>query len=377
MVGAGQAGVSLSYYLQKQGIDHIVIERDQPFSSWRNRWRDFRANTPNWMNTLPFDGFQSNPFGDPNGFATKDDLVAYFDRCLATVNPPVAAGQEVSHARQEEDGTWLVKTAGELYRAGALAVCSGAMSSQSLPAKAVRVPAKTPQFHSSQYRSPDQVRTGSVLVVGGASSGVQICRLLCETGRFDQIHLAQSKVLVLPRTILGIPAHRFIHRMGLFNLRAHTVLGRLMYAGLETRGDPIMRPAPADLHREHGVILHPKFKDCNDGSIVFADGSELATEDLTIIWCTGFRPDYEFIDVPDRAKAFTPSGHPINNRGVVDAVPGLFFVGLRYQHTVASHDIYGVANDAHYIAGTIERHLSEAEQCVPESRNHLLVRRRT
>jgi putative flavoprotein involved in K+ transport len=357
IIGGGQAGVSLSYSLSRLGVEHLVLERDRPFSSWRNRWDGFRTNTPNWMNTLPVLDDQTPPSNDPNGFATRDEIVAYFEDCLCAVSPPILTETEVTCVEHLDDGKWKVEAAGTEFRARAVAICNGAMSVPRLPPSAAALPRDVPQLHSSQYRSPDQINTVGVLVVGTASSGVQIARLLCESGRFERIHAAQSKVMVLPKHLLGIPTHKIIHRLGLFDVRTTAPLGRLMYSGLEVRGDPIMRPTPRDLKRKYGLDLRGRLSGFDGQVIQFADGSSLSCDDLTVIWCTGFQPDYEFLILDDRNKAFLPSGHPIHQRGISDAVPGLFFVGLRYQDTVASHDIYGVARDAEFVANAICRHL--------------------
>lgn len=118
-----------------------------------------------------------------------------------------------------------------------------------------------------------------------------------------------------------------------------------------------MRPGPRDLARLFDVRLYGRFAGAADGGLLFDDGRTLASDDLTIIWCTGFRGDYDLIDVNQRDTAFDSSGAPKHVRGVVDGAPGLFFVGLRYQHTVASHDIYGVGADARYVASKIGERL--------------------
>jgi putative flavoprotein involved in K+ transport len=359
VIGGGQAGVCLSYYLGRAGVDHLVFERDRPFASWRNRWEGFRTNTPNWMNLLPMAESQPALSRDPDGFATRDELVRYFDACLAAARPPLVAGSEVTRVAPCNDGRWIVETARESYRARAVAVCNGAMSVPRFPRSAADLPKSVPQLHSSQFKSPAEISTKQVLVVGTASSGVQIARLLCESMKFERVHVALSKVLTLPGKMLGVPIHRFIHRLGLFDVRTHSAIGRLLYSNLEGKGDPIMRPTPRDLSRKFGLALHGRFEGVAEGMIRFADGSALPTDDLTVVWCTGFRPDYRFVEVPDSKSAFLASGHPRHSRGVSDAAEGLYFVGLRYQHTVASHDIYGVAGDAEYVAKAIARQLDE------------------
>lgn len=356
VVGGGQAGIALSHYLQQRNVDHVVLERDQAFSSWRNRWDGFTTNTPNWMNTLPVLSGGGYPSDDPRAFATREELVDYFDQCLRAVDPPMRTGQEVIRIRSRAGGSWEVETTDGSYETHSVAVCTGAMATPNIPSEAAAIPDRVPQLHSSEYRSPDQIETSSALVVGAASSGVQICRLVAESGRVRGLHMAVSKVLVLPDRVFGVQTHRLLHAFRLFDVRTRSPIGRLMYSGLETRGDPIMRPTPRDLSRSHGVVLHGRFESVRGPSLHFADGTTLATDDLTIIWCTGFRSDYAFIETA-QGSAFDETGHPVHTRGVVDAAPGLFFVGLRLQHTIASHDIYGVAKDAEFVAAAIAQRL--------------------
>ena len=361
VIGAGQAGVSLSYYLTQRGVRHVVLERDRPFSSWRGRWEGFRANTPGWLTTLPMRPAPV-PGDDVDGFATRDQLVEYLDACYDTVSPPLRTAT-VTRVTQQPDG-WAVSTDDGEYLADNVAVCTGAMSVPRLPVAATRLPADVVQLHSSEYRNPEQITTSRVLVVGSGSSGVQIVRLLAESGRFAELHLALSKVLVLPTRVAGIPVHKAVGRLGLLDVRVNSALGRLMYSGFETRGDPILPPTPRRLARKHGMVLHGRLTEVTGEGpgrrIRFDDGSALATSDLTVIWCTGFTGDYSFIEPADRAAAFDERGYPRHERGIVAGAPGLSFVGLRYQHTSGSHDIYGVGRDAEYVAQHIAARTSGA-----------------
>lgn len=355
VVGGGQAGVSLAHYLQRRRLSHVVLERDVAFSSWRHRWEGFTANTPNWMNELPMCEFGPAHGASRDDFASRAELVDYFESCVAALESAILTKMNVTSVR-ECDGYWEVVANGEVFEARAVAICVGAMSTPRLPAAAADVPIEVEQLHSSEYHSPEQITSAKVLVVGSASSGVQICRLLAESNRFREVHLATSAVPVLPARVAGIPIHRLIHRFGLFDATRESMVGRFMYAGLEQRGDPITRPnTPRYLARHHGVSLHPKVVSVHRESVRFDDGSSLPSADMTILWCTGFRADYSFIEPTERAASFDESGYPIHRRGVVGGAPGLYFVGLRYQHTSSSHDIYGVGADAAYVAQEIGR----------------------
>lgn len=347
VVGGGQAGLSVSFFLKRHGVDHVVLEKDVAFSAWVNRWDGFVTNTPAWMNRLPM--LDRLAIEDGDGFATREEMLAYLDQCSLAVDAPIvkAAARRVVFRGPHR---WEVETADTTYVAPWVVMCTGAMSRPRLPAVAADLPADIPQLHSSEYRRPAQITTPRVLVVGSGSSGVQICRLLGESGRFEQIHMATSRVMVLPRRIAGVPVHRLIAAFGLFDVGVDSRLGRLMFSSLETRGDPIVPPTPKELARRHGVQLHPRLVDWDGEHLRFGDGTDISADSLTIVWATGFQGDFGLVDTGPGSPGFDERGFPRHARGVVGDAPGLCYVGLRYQHTVASHDIYGVGTDAEYIA---------------------------
>jgi putative flavoprotein involved in K+ transport len=350
IIGAGQAGVSLSYYLQRHQIPHIILERDRPFSSWHNRWKGFYANTPNWMNTLPMLDASRYPSNLREGFATKEELTDYFEMCLNAVNPPIKSNTAVQNIIQLQNGSWEVHTSKVIYETSHVAICIGAMCNPKLPKVAAKLSPSIFQLHSNHYRNPEQITTKSVLLVGSGSSGMQICTLLIQSKRFEQINLSVSNVLVLPTRLLGIKIHRFVHFFGFFDVEKGSLLGKLMHSKLENKGDPIMPPSPNKLAELFGVELFGRLTDADGTLLRFSDGKSLDTDDLSVIWCTGFQHDYAFVKTQQPEAVFDSTGYPIHKRGVVGAAPGLYFVGLRYQHTVASHDIYGVAKDAKFVA---------------------------
>jgi putative flavoprotein involved in K+ transport len=363
VIGAGQAGISLSFFLKKLGIDHLVLERDRPFSAWHNRWDGFYANTPNWMNCLPRETGKKLPGKSRDGFATRAELIEYFEHYLDEIDAPVLCGQNVVEVRQAVDGTWIVRAAsGESFAANNVVICTGAMSKPRIPEVSESISSRITQLHSEAYRRPSDIETTRVLVVGSGSSGVQICRELLDARRFAEVHLASSNVLVLPNHILGIQIHRFLALFGLFDVRVQSRIGRMMYRNLEFKGDPIRPPTPEDLARSQGMLLHGRLSRADGEMLHFTDGSSLQGTDLTIIWSTGFKGDYAWIKTTGTPLEFDKRGYPLHWRGTVDKHPGLYFVGLRYQYTVTSHDIYGVGIDAEFIASRIQhRMLGQAE----------------
>ncbi len=368
VIGAGQAGISLSFFLKQSGIEHVVLEKDRPFSAWYNLWDGFYANTPNWMNILPRQTKQEHPGKSRGGFATKEELIDYFEGYLDVVGAPVLSNQDVVEARQEATGTWIARTSdGQIFEADNVVICTGAMSKPRIPEISKSISPRIAQLHSQDYRRPSDITSKQVLVVGSGSSGVQICKDVLEAQRFEQVHLATSDVLVLPNHILGIQIHRFLHLFGLFDVKVHSRLGRMMYGSLELKGDPIRPPTPKDLSRSHGLKLHSRLARAEGDNLYLENGDVLQSPDLTIIWCTGFKGDYGWIKTEGPPLELDERGYPVHWRGVLDKHPGLYFVGLRYQHTVASHDIYGVGNDAEFIANEIRKRRSSPTE--PGRRN--------
>ena len=257
VVGAGQAGLSLSHFLRRNGVSHVVLERDRPFSSWHHRWDGFHANTPNWMNSLPRDVQGLHPGRHRGDFATKQELLEYFGQYLDELKPPLRTGCQVTGVRQGGDGHWDVTTESGTLRARNVAVCTGAMCAPRIPPVAADIPAGVPQMHSSEYRNPGQLRTPEVLIVGSGSSGVQICKELCRSARFRRIHLATSNILVLPRHVCGIQIHRFLHLFGFFQVRTQSMLGRLTGRGPEGRLPSSLAAVLAAVQRgAHIVRVH-------------------------------------------------------------------------------------------------------------------------
>ena len=376
VIGAGQAGISLSYFLKKNGIDHLVLEKDRPFSAWHNRWDRFYANTPNWMNTLPGNKSQQHPGKSRGDFATREELIDYFEGYLDDVDAPVLSNQDVVDAVQNKDGTWVLRTSNsEVFRTENVVICTGAMSVPKIPDFAQSISPAVAQIHSVDYRRPSDIQSKQVLVVGSGSSGVQICKELLDAKCFEKVHLATSDVLVLPNHVLGLQIHRLLHIFGMFDIKVHSRLGRMLYGTLELKGDPIRPPTPKDLSRTHGLQVHGRLTDATGDTLFFEKGEAMQSpDDLTIIWCTGFVGDYSWIKPRDSSLALDDRGYPVHWRGVLERHPGLYFVGLRYQHTVASHDIYGVGNDAEYIANEIRKRRSEEARPEPSTDESISAR---
>ena len=188
VIGGGQAGLSISWYLRRSGIDHIVFEKRRAGHAWRaERWDTFCLVTPNWQCQLP--GFPYNG-PDPHGFMLRDEIVAYFDSFVASFNPPLREGVAVTSLQSNAQHTYTLETTEGTYIADQVVIAAGGYQIPIIPRCAERLPADLVQIQSSEYRNPDALPDGAVLVVGSGQSGCQIA---------EDLHIAGRKVYLRGR----------------------------------------------------------------------------------------------------------------------------------------------------------------------------------
>lgn len=348
IVGGGPAGIITSYFLGQRHIPHVVLEKDRAFSEWYGRWDSFRMNTANWMNDLPGAAGAFAAGASRDGLGSKGDALRYFEAYLATVKPPLREGTEATTVQQTRQGNWRVETPDGRYEAANVVICTGSLRRPRVPSVAAELPSSIPQFHSRAYRRPAQVTTKRALIVGSGSSGIQICEDLARSSRFERLTFAVSGNLTVPLKLMGIPIFTILHWLRLLDFRPNSWLGRRLLRA--EKGDPTLPPSPKDLSERYGVELVGKVSGLAGGGIRCADGSMVRLEALTVVWCTGFYPAYDFVHPLDWDEVFDGAGQPCHERGLVASAPGLYFVGLRFQHTVASQSLYGMVKDAQYVA---------------------------
>jgi len=355
IVGAGQAGVCLSYFLNKFGVDHIILEKDRAFSSWYTRWDSFRMNTANWMNRLPGDRASFAPNSRWYEMAGKSVILDYFQDYLNRVNPPLKENSQALAISLRSDGHWAVKTPARQYRATAVAICTGWCMQPKIPNLAESIDPRIPQHHSSEYRRPSDITQENVLIVGSGSSGIQICEDLAKTKRFNQIFLACSGNTVIPKSILGVPIGAIPRLLRIFSLPSRTSPVKRLLPGAH-KGDFAMAPSPGQLASTYGIFPVGRAMAATSRVVCCADGQYVSLSNLEIIWCTGFSVDHSFIHVPNPDTSIcTTRRKTLFGKGYRPG--GIFFLGLRYQRTFGSHLIHGVGKDARYIARQIVRFL--------------------
>ena len=346
VIGGGQAGLSVGYHLAKRDLPFVILDANERIGdAWRKRWDSLRLFTPARYNGLP--GW---PFPAPAwSFPTKDEVADYLEAYAARFDLPVQTGVRVDGLSREADR--YVLTAGDRrFEADHVVVASGAYQRPRIPALASELDPGIVQLHSSEYRDPCQLQEGGVLVVGAANSGAEIALEVSRNHRtwLSGRHTGQEPYrpgssrwdrLLIP-VIWFMASHVLIVK---------TPLGRAVQqkfhvgAAHHSRGLPLARIRPKDITAA-GIERVPRTAGARDGLPVLDDGRDL--EVANVIWCTGFVPDFAWIDLP----VFAEDGGPMHDRGIVGSEPGLYFVGLVFLYALASSLVGGVGRDAEHIA---------------------------
>jgi putative flavoprotein involved in K+ transport len=346
VVGAGQAGLALGYFLKRQGRRFVIVEAGSIASAWRERWESLTLFTPRRYSGLP-----GRPFpGDPDGYPTRDDVVAYLEEYAERFELPIEENAPV-RSLAGEAGRFLLDLDGRTITADQVVVATGPFQAPFVPEVAERLSADVFQTHATGYRKPSDVPEGTVLVVGGGNTGFQIAKELSASHKV--VLSVGSRQTPLPQLLLGRDLFWWLTKSRLFNTTIESRLGRR----LSTR-DTLIGSSPRELRRRYGVELKPRAVDAKARAVRFADGSELEVD--AVLWATGYRPDYSWIQL----SVFDAAGRLRHRRGVSD-VPGLYFLGLTWQHTRGSALIGWVKDDAEFIAEQIAG--EQARRLEPES----------
>jgi len=338
VVGGGQAGLAIGYFLARQGRRFTILEAgDAPAAAWRARWDSLKLFTPVRYDSLPGLAFP----GDPDSYPGRDEVVAYLTDYAGAVELPVELNSRVRAVRLV-DGVYLIELADRTYAAEQVVIATGPFQVPRVPPVAQPLDPAIVQLHSTAYRRPDQVPAGPVLVVGGGNTGFQIAE---ELSRSHEVHLSiGSRQTPLPQRIAGRDLFRYLEAAGLMRVTVDSLLGqRLRYR------ETLIGSSPRDARRRHGIRLRGRTVDAQGSDVVFSDGSRLSP--AAVIWATGFALDHSFVQVP----VFDDAARLMHRRGVT-AAPGLYFLGLTWQHTRGSALLGWVKHDAEFIAGRIAAH---------------------
>ncbi|HVN50785.1 MAG TPA: NAD(P)-binding domain-containing protein [Acidimicrobiales bacterium] len=406
IVGAGHNGLAMSSRLSDRGIDHVVLERGDVASSWRTqRWDSFTLLTPNWQARLPAHAYDGN---DPDGFMTGAEIASFIQGYAKVVDAPVQTGTTVTSVRAagggydvvSDDGTWSCRC---------VVLASGACALPSVPSFADAVPFDVERVNPLQYRTPSDLPDGGVLVVGAASTGIQLAEEIHASGR--PVILSVGEHVRMPRTYRGRDIQHWMEAIGRLDERydeVDEILRARSVASPQLIGTPERRTLDLNRLTDAGVRLRGRLGGVRDGVALFSGGLKnhcaLADQKLgrlldeidewctghgldgaiegpvrfeptrvpsntpltldlrsgeiaTVVWATGFRPDLSWLELP----VFDPAGRLRHDGGVVDA-PGVYFLGATFLRRRRSSFIHGAESDTAELAAHLVDHLAAARR---------------
>ena len=346
VIGGGQAGLSAGYYLARRGLPFVILDADARIGDhWRERWDSLKLYSPAKYDALPGMPFPGKAWRWPTGREMADYLEAY----ARHVDLPVRSGVRVERVDPTDDGFIVTTGAGRRLSARQVVVATGPFRQPFVPTFASGLDPAIRQLHSHDYRNPAQLPEGPVLVVGLSHSGADIAFELANAGH--RTYLSGRSNGEMPIKVVdsgfarpGWPVVQFLFK---HVMTIRTPMGRRMRPHVRHGGGPLLRVRLADLDRA-GVERHDaKTVGVRDGKPELADGAVLDVR--TVIWATGYRPDYAFVNAPVTG----PDGWPDEVRGVSSTVPGLYFVGVPFQYSFSSMLVTGVARDARYVVDRV------------------------
>jgi putative flavoprotein involved in K+ transport len=336
VVGGSQAGLAMGWHLTQQGRRFVVLEAGPEVGHvWRSRWDSLKLFTPAQYDALPGLAFPA----PVDTYPTKDPVADYLQAYAAAFDLPVRLNAKATELRRLKDGSFEVHTADASYQARQVVVATGPFQVPFVPPPAAKLDPSVTQLHSADYRTPQALPEGPVLVVGGGNSGFQIAEELAATRRVDLSIV--TKYPMLPQRLAGRDLFWWLTRLGLMHVTVTSRPGRRM-----SRRDFVIGTNRRRLERK-GVRFRPRLVDADGRTARFADHRLL--EDIgVVVWATGYRADHAWIDIPGVVR----EGHVVHRRGVTE-VPGLYFLGLSWQYTRGSALLGFVNDDAAYLANQI------------------------
>jgi putative flavoprotein involved in K+ transport len=335
VIGAGQAGLAIGYFLAQQGRRFVILESaDSVGSAWRDRWDSLVLFTSRRYDNLPGLVFPGDPYGHPG----RAEVIAYLEQYAGSFDLQIEFNSRV-RSLTKEDGRFVVESAGRVIEADQVVVATGPFQVPNLPAVSGQLEPEVFQIHSTGYRRPSDVPEGDVVVVGGGNTGFQIAKEL-SASRNVQLAIG-SRQTPLPQRILGRDLFWWLTKLGVLEKTVDSRIGRRA-----RDRDTLIGSGPRELKRRYGVGLKPRVVGASGRTLSFADGTELEVD--AVIWATGYRPDHSWI----AAAVMDSDGSIRHRRGVTD-VPGLYFLGLSWQYTRGSALLGWVKDDAEFIAAQV------------------------
>jgi putative flavoprotein involved in K+ transport len=354
IIGGGQAGLAVGYHLKSKKRDFLILDANERVGdSWRKRWPSLRLYSPASFDALPGMGFPAPAHSYPTGIEMADYLESYADRFELTVRSGITVDA------LERNGDGFIVTAGDRHLAADnVVIATGVFQHEHpiTPEFAAQLDPAIRQLHSADYRGPEQLQPGPVLVVGAAHSGGDIAFEVARAGYATVLSGRDTGQIPVPldsrRMRVAWPVLRFLWTRV---LTMSTPMGRKVKEEIRLHGGPLIRVQRADLEATGVERVFERTVGVENGKPVLADGRVM---DVTnVIWCTGFRNDWDWIRFPLPREA---DGYPEQKRGVVPSAPGLYFVGMPFLHSFSSMLILGASRDGKRVAEHIVARVARA-----------------
>ena len=401
IIGAGHAGLAMSRCLTERSIEHVALERGEVANSWKTeRWDSLRLLTPNWQSRLPGYAYEGD---DPHGYRSMPETIAFIERYAEVISAPVRAHTAVTSVRRADGGYAVTTSQGE-WQCRVVVIATGACNIASVPDLADAIPPTIATLTPMQYRNPDQLAEGGVLVVGASASGVQIADEIHRSGR--PVTLAVGEHIRMPRIYRGRDIQWWMDAAGVLDQRydeVDDIRRARSVPSLQLAGYPDHRTVDLNSLTEIGVKLVGRLAGMRDGKMLFSgslknqaalsdlkmnrllnaldewataggrddqvapphrfeptriDASPLLSMDLvrsgirTVIWATGFRPDFSWLDVP----VLDRKGRICHDGGVVES-PGMYLMGMQFLRRRKSALIDGAGDDARDLSAHLASYL--------------------
>lgn len=338
VIGGGQAGLSMGYYLKQTKLSFLILEKGCSVGeSWKNKYDSLTLFTPRSYSSLP--GLSLG--GDKKKYPSKDEISDYLSFYANTFSLPIQLNTSVLNL--DKKGHFILNTTQGVFLSRNVIVATGPFQNPFIPEFSQLLSENILQLHSSKYKNPNQLKRGDTLVVGGGNSGAQIA---AEISMERKVYLSVGQQLkFLPQDIANRSIFWWFDKLGVLKANVHSKVGQF----IKNTPDPIFGFELKSQLNEGRVILKPRATSANKNDIFFDDNSSLKVSN--VIWSTGFKSDYSWIQIP---TVLDQKGIPIHQRGIT-SMNGLFFLGLPWQYRRGSALLQGVGTDAKYIVEKLLR----------------------
>jgi putative flavoprotein involved in K+ transport len=333
VIGAGQAGLAMGYYLKQTRLSFVILEKGSEIGeSWKERYDSLKLFTPRLYSSLPGLSLE----GEQNIYPSKNEISDYLIDYTNTFSLPIQLNTTITKLAKVDERFILSTNQGE-YQSKNVIVATGPFQQPNIPDFSTHLSGEVLQLHSSEYKNSSQLIRGTTVIVGGGNSGAQIA---VELSHESEVFLSVGhRMTFLPQDIGNKSIFWWFDKLGIYKVNVNSKMGQF----IKNKPDPIFGFELKSQLRNRSVLLKPRAVSADEKNLFFDDGSSVVLSN--VIWSTGFKSDYRWIDIP---SVVDENGAPYHQRGVTP-VKGLYFLGLPWQSSRGSALLQGVGTDAEYI----------------------------